>query len=36
VPTILPNTGDAGASPLIWLIMGLALLGAALALRRQA
>jgi LPXTG-motif cell wall-anchored protein len=34
MPTSLPNTGESGPSPLLWLIMGLALLGAALALRR--
>jgi LPXTG-motif cell wall-anchored protein len=35
VPASLPNTGDAGPSPAIWLVVGLAMLGAALALRRR-
>lgn len=34
MPTSLPNTGESGSSPLIWLIVGLTLLGASLALRR--
>jgi len=34
MPTILPHTGESGLSPVIWLILGLTLLGASLALRR--
>jgi LPXTG-motif cell wall-anchored protein len=34
VPASLPNTGESGPSPLVWLILGLTLLGTALALRR--
>ncbi len=34
VPATLPNTGGGDASPLIWLVLGLAMLGGALALRR--
>ncbi len=34
VPARLPNTGSSGPSPLAWLIVGMALIGAALGLRR--
>ncbi|MBX0326139.1 DUF11 domain-containing protein, partial [Oscillochloris sp. ZM17-4] len=34
VPASLPNTGDGGPRPLLWLLLGLAMLGAALAVQR--
>lgn len=34
IPASLPNTGDAGPRPLLWLLVGLALIGLALALKK--